>query len=101
MQRHIEWATQAQNELQQLIDHYQTLDPDLAAKFFFAVDQAMQLLAKFPKIAPRWHEHYRRLFLQRFPFFIVYCLTDDKIYVLALFPARDDAQKLSSMLKKR
>lgn len=95
------WANTASAELTYLVGYYQHKDPELGSQFFFAVDQAMQMLTRYPKISPLWHARYRRLFLQRFPYFIVYRLRQDQLQVLAIFPARDDAKKLPQLLSNR
>jgi plasmid stabilization system protein ParE len=74
----------AQRELEEALDWYSQISPELEARFLFEVDRARLRIIDFPYA---WHplgDGVRRCRLDRFPYGLIYLVDGDDIAVVAV-----------------
>ena len=75
----------AQIEFDQAVDYYiEHAGPKLAEDFLNAVQKARQHLSEYPESGAPVSKNMRVLHLQRFPYAVVYRITQDAIILLAV-----------------
>jgi toxin ParE1/3/4 len=87
--KRIRYSKEAAEELSQAANWYETECTGLGAKFYHAVDGALQLLKEdSPPLVPIYGnagvKGAKRLLLNRFPFSLIVLPTDDEIIILAV-----------------
>lgn len=76
----------AVSEIDHEVDYYESRQTGLGAELEDEIDDAIELIQRFPEAAPQWkHRPDRRVAaLDRFPFTLPYQLIGDDIVILAL-----------------
>lgn len=87
--KRIRFSKEAAEEFKQAVNWYETECRGLGAKFYHAVDGALQLLKEdSPPLVPIYGnagvKGAKRLLLNRFPFSLIVLATDDEIIILAV-----------------
>lgn len=73
----------ATRDLEQALDHYAAINPDLAAAMLHEVRLAQAMIARFPHA---WHplgSKLRRYALHRYPYSIIYRASPSEILIVA------------------
>ncbi|GKS02996.1 type II toxin-antitoxin system RelE/ParE family toxin [Sphingomonas aquatilis] len=85
------WSTQAQQELLDIADHYDEIDPDLANAIVDRVEASVSPLLDFPRLGAIIDRNGARKWrVPRTPFILLYDVTDERIEVLSVSHARSD-----------
>jgi len=86
-------APAALQELKEAIDWYATRSPRAAQRFAQAIDSALDQIEFSPERFPRLNDRYRYMQLQRFPYFIAYCINGNVVTVGSIrHTSRGDAE---------
>lgn len=83
----------ARLELIEAAEYYRAISPQLSRTFMQAYDQALAEILEFPEIAPLvplTDFEVRRRNLGRFPYYIVYILEPDALYIYAIAHSKRD-----------
>ena len=87
----------AENELNNAIDYYETCKKDLGVEFAFEIQKTIQNILYFPTAWQKLDGEIRRCLVNRFPFGIIYYQREDEIIILAVM----QLQKEPNYWKKR
>jgi len=68
------------------VQYYASISPKLAKRLARAVEQAIQLAARYPEMGSPYKHGTRRVFPRRFPFSVVYVVRKADVYVVAFAP---------------
>jgi plasmid stabilization system protein ParE len=79
-----------EHDLDQILGYYRERDPALPTGFRARLKDQIDRIRLFPESGALLFEDYRRTSLRRFPFIVVYRVSDDRIDVLAVVSARRD-----------
>lgn len=74
----------AERELTEAVLYYERESPGLGARLYEEVRRAVALLERFPEAGPRFRGETRRLILPKFPYSLVYRLTQGRLRILAV-----------------
>ncbi len=74
----------AEEELFEAMDWYESRVDGLGAQFLIRVNEALDLIAMFPRSCPAILGPVRRKVMNQFPYSIIYSLPPDEIFVLAI-----------------
>jgi plasmid stabilization system protein ParE len=75
---------EAEEELFDAIDYYQSLAPNLGESFAQEVYKTIQRILDFPMAWPEVRPTIRRCLLNRYPYSILYTIKNDQVVVLAV-----------------
>jgi plasmid stabilization system protein ParE len=67
---------------------YESKADGIGEDFLTELETSYQAIMEFPEIWPNYKKGFRRYFLSRFPYAIVYKKTDSVIYVVAIMHHR-------------
>jgi plasmid stabilization system protein ParE len=94
LKREVRLRTDAERELRDAIDWYDSQRPGLGEELLDEVDAVLECVAEsatsFPAVVPP----FRRALLKRFPYAVYFRETDDSVQVFAVFHARRDPRGL-------
>ena len=79
-----EFHPEAEHELYEAALHYESEVPGLGHRFADEIDRALQLLLDNPELGARLDGELRHFVLRRFPFSVVYAVTADLMYIVAV-----------------
>jgi toxin ParE1/3/4 len=79
-----EFHPEAELELYEAALRYETEVPDLGRRFGDEVERVVHLLLEHPDLGASVDETLRHFVLRKFPFSVVYAVTADLIYILAI-----------------
>ena len=88
--------SEARIEILEAQDWYEAQAPGLGVEFARAVDAALALIQRYPEAFVRIDGERRRTLLRRFPYQILYRITEPAIVILACFHHRRDPSAYSS-----
>ena len=77
-------SDEAVEESREAFAWYRERNPRAAAQFLFELDQAIESIAAFPDAWPPYIDGTRRKLLRRFPFALVYRITEQRLQVIAV-----------------
>ncbi|MCF6300052.1 MAG: type II toxin-antitoxin system RelE/ParE family toxin [Proteobacteria bacterium] len=80
----ITFLEEAQHELDQAIDYYDSQSPDLGQQFLQEVLSTLDRIASFPQA---WHpisENTRRCQTARFPYGLIYSVLENEILIISV-----------------
>lgn len=80
----------AEADLHEAYDWYEQRQAGLGAEFVRCVDSCVQLIRSHPELYPEVHKRVRRGVVRRFPYSVLYFVTDDAIIVTSVFHAKRD-----------
>ncbi len=80
----IEFIEPASIELDDAVEYYDLHLSGLGDQFFDEVLHTIELISQYPEIWKICTKHTRKAVLKRFPYFLVYTIYNDKIYILAV-----------------
>ncbi len=78
----IEFVDAAEVEFYDIVDYYKQFDHALSNDFIQEFEDAVQRLVKFPKAGHSYLYQTKRIFLNRFPFAIVYKVYRDNVIMV-------------------
>ena len=73
---------EAQDEITEAAAWYEVRAPGLAAEFLRALDATVASILRNPFLHPMVHQEKRRALLRRFPYGLIYVVSDDEVIVL-------------------
>jgi plasmid stabilization system protein ParE len=94
MTRRILFRPEAEAELVESLDWYEARSKGLGAELLRALDGVLANIERNPFAYPVVVGAARRAPMRRFPFNVVYRVTDDEILIVACFHASRDPKKL-------
>ncbi len=80
--RHL-FTEDAAIELEEAIEYYQLLSPQVAQKFVTAVDKKLIQIEEHPGSAIKVRDDIRKSVLIPYPYSLIYSVGDDIIYIIA------------------
>lgn len=84
MSRTFSFAPEAQEELFEAIQYYESESPGLGEAFLSAVGQGIEHILAFPEAAPVRRGKVRCKVLRRFPYNLLYSFREPEIRILAV-----------------
>jgi len=87
---------EAEAELDEAAAWYSERSYGLGAEFVRVVDAALSAISRSPFRFPEVHPPIRRAVLRRFPYAIMFRVTDEEIVVLSVFHSRRDPKRWKS-----
>lgn len=101
MSRAIRLRPQAEAELIEAVLWYEARGPGLGAEFGRAFEAALSAIERNPLAFPILLKNARRALLRRFPYSIVYTVSEKEIVILACFHAKRNPRRLRERLSDR
>lgn len=86
--RELQIRPEAYQELLEAQEWYEQRAPGLGLEFARAVDAAMARAIRMPLAYPRVEEEFRHVVLRRFPYSIIYHVTESEFIVISCFHHR-------------
>ena len=78
-------AAEAERELTESARYYaQQANIELGLAFITEFERSVDVLRLHPELGARWRSESRRMPLRRFPYSIIYSLSNDEIRILAI-----------------
>jgi toxin ParE1/3/4 len=93
MSRRLIIRPEAEAELADAFDWYETRVRGLGAEFLLCVDAVFNAIARDPQHYPRVHDSVRRALTRRFPYGVFFVEDDARVVVLAIFHARRNPER--------
>jgi plasmid stabilization system protein ParE len=81
---------EAEAELREAVDWYESRGKGLGAEFLRALDAAIAGIDRYPLASPLVFGDCRRAVLRKFPYTVIYTAREDKILILACMHGRRD-----------
>lgn len=88
MSRRILLRPEAQTELIEARDWYESHRPGLGSRFWAAAEDAISAIAERPLAYPRVHGETRRKILERFPYAVFYRVVQEEVVILGVVHGR-------------
>ena len=85
MSRELIVSREAESELTETYDWYETRFKGLGAEFLLSVDACFNSILRTPKIYPVVYKNLHRALLRRFPYQVFFLEEGESIVVLAIF----------------
>lgn len=79
----VEFHPQAEQELLEAVGWYEERVPGLAGALQEQLQSATDLLIAYPELGAVLEDDFRRLALRRFPYYLIYRLSAQAVYVVA------------------
>lgn len=84
MRSEIDIHWRAEEEILSAITYYTDIDRDLGMDFDARIDAAIRQIVAKPEVHPPYLHGTRRYLLKRFPFSVVYRLSESQIQIIAI-----------------
>jgi len=81
---------EAEDELLEAIDWYEARNPGLGSDLLRCVDACIQRVLRHPECYPVVHRETRMGIVRRFPYLLLYRVTEETVFVVAIFHAKRD-----------
>lgn len=91
----------AREDIANAAEWYDAIRPDLGEQFLHRLDALLARLLEHPLSAPLYFLEYRAVVLGKYPYRLVYRVTDDALVVVALRHISRDPEDLKSGLVER
>lgn len=79
-----EFHPEAERELYEAALRYESEVPDLGRRFGEEVERVVKLVLEHPEMGARVDNNLRHFVLRKFPFSVVYAITVDLVYIVAV-----------------
>jgi plasmid stabilization system protein ParE len=83
-QRSVRFHPQAESEANRAYEWYHERNPNAARAFLADLDYAVSRVQEAPERWPHYHGAARRYLFQRFPFSLIYRVTEDTVEIIAV-----------------
>jgi toxin ParE1/3/4 len=80
----LEFHPQAEQEFLEAVSRYEREVPGLGEQMEAEIQAATNLLLQYPEIGSPVEADLRKLVLQRFPYYLIYGVLRDMVYIFAL-----------------
>lgn len=80
----------AEIDLHEAYHWYETRAPGLGTEFMRCVDACVQTICRQPEIYPVTHRQVRQGLLRRFPYSVLYLVSNERIVVISFFHTSRD-----------
>ena len=87
------WIPEADADLKEAFAWYESIHPDLGARFALAVEAAVDAIARSPLALQIVHAEMRRVGVRRFPYGLFYRVESDRIVVMACMHGRRNPKR--------
>ena len=84
MKPEISFHDQALADLEEAVDWYKSITPELSARLLSEIREAKSRLEVFPNSGSPFHEGTRRILLKKFPYVLVYLNEPGRIEIIAV-----------------
>ncbi len=78
----------AKREYEDAFEYYEVQEEGLGEKLRSAMWAAIAILERFPEIGEEVRPGIRKILLRRFPYKLIYSVTDDVVYIIAVAHGR-------------
>ena len=79
-----EFHPEAELELYEAASRYESEVPELGLRFADEVERVIHLLLEHSELGSRLDDELRHFVLRKFPFSVVYAVTEDFVYIVAV-----------------
>ena len=86
-------------EIEIAYDYYNTINSLLGERFLSEINDTITTACKYPLSRSYYWNNFRAVLLPSFPYFLFYTLKKEELIFYALFPAKDNPDKLKQRLK--
>ena len=93
MPRELIFRPEAEAELREAFEWYESRVQGLGAEFLLAIDATLASIVRNPLQHPLVHKTVRRALLRRFPYEIFFVLGEHDIVILAVFHAKRNPKR--------
>lgn len=80
----LEFHPEAEEEFLEAVSYYEAQLPGLGERFDAEVRATGALLLRYPEIGPFMDGELRKLVLDRFPYYVIYTVSSETVYIVAL-----------------
>jgi plasmid stabilization system protein ParE len=91
--RQVVLRPEAEAELADAVDWYESRGKGLGADLLRSVDAVIAAIQRSPEMYPNVFATVRRAMLRRFPYSLIYVVSDDRIVILACMHGRRDPHR--------
>lgn len=86
-------------EIENAYDYYNSISILLGEKFLSEINDTIITVCKYPLSRSYYWNNFRAVLLPSFPYFLFYAVKKEELIFYALFPAKDNPDKLKQRLK--
>lgn len=79
-----EFHPDAELELYEAASRYELEVPELGLRFADEIERVIHLVLEHPELGSRLDDKLRHFVLRKFPFSVVYVVTEDLVYIVAV-----------------
>lgn len=98
MVERVEFNPNAQQEIADSFDWYESREEGLGSAFLGALDDCVRRVQLHPEMAPTAFKNYRRALLKRFPFAVFYRVSSRVLTIYAVFHCSKSPLQLTRRL---
>jgi plasmid stabilization system protein ParE len=80
----LEFHPEAEEEFLEAVSYYEAQVPGLGERFEAELRTASALLLAYPEIGPLIDAELRKLVLDRFPYYLIYSIASEVVYIVAV-----------------
>lgn len=85
--------SRAENDLSEAIGYYQTQQRGLGIKFLQCVQKSLGRITKNPLHFPLKTNQFREIYIQKFPYVIIYEIVDKEVVVFSVFNTHQNPER--------
>lgn len=86
-------SEEAEKDIRDAVEWYQFKAAHLGSEFLTCLGSGLSLIRRNPQMFPVVYKSYRRILIRRFPYQIIYMVSDSVIIVLAVFHTKRNPEK--------
>ncbi|MBN3905920.1 MAG: type II toxin-antitoxin system RelE/ParE family toxin [Nostoc sp. NMS1] len=86
-------SREAELDIQDGFEWYEQRSSGLGSEFVRAVDSSLALIGRNPLAYPQVYRQVRRVLIRRFPYGVMYILSQDVITIIACFHVKRDPKQ--------
>jgi plasmid stabilization system protein ParE len=90
---------EAEQELREAVRFYEAKSPGLGLDFLDEIDAGLKTVAEMPGMWAIRKDGTRRYLVHRFPFVVVYLLTEDRLWIIAFAHCKRKSEYWRNRLK--
>ncbi len=91
-------SPEAKDDLRQAYRWYENREPGLGEELLCCIEECELTIRQYPQLYPIATGKFRRAFIRRFPYEVIYEPTDDTLTIYAVFHCSQDPRKWRSRL---